>query len=103
MTDRFEGDGRPGEDGDTRVRCWFCHHYTHNIQLPIWKDGERIWVDCRTCSKGLGHDPFIMRRCAAFRPIQPQYRIRLPDAAFRRGWRVNYGDEEHMLGRKNSV
>ncbi len=103
ICDRFEGDGRPGPDGDDRVRCWFCAHYTHNIELPIWKDGEKIWVPVRTCAKGLGHDPFILRRCEAFKPISAYRRIKLPDEAFQRGWRLDYGDDDHMQGRKNTI
>ncbi len=102
-TDRFEGDGRLGPEGDTRVRCWFCAHYTHNIELPIWKDGEKVWVPVRTCARGLGHDPFILRRCDAFKTMSPQYRIKLPDEAFQRGWLADYGTEEYNLGRKNTI
>ena len=103
-SDRFEGDGQSGHDpDDTRVRCWFCGHYTHNIELPIWKQGEKVWVPVRTCARGLGHDPFILRRCEAFRPIPQARRIRLPDEAFQRGWRLDYGDDDHMQGRKNAI
>ncbi len=107
-SDRFEGDGRLGPEGDTRVRCWFCAHYTHHLETAIWKHDETgayrpHWIKCRTCSKGLGHDPFILRRCEAFRPISPRLRIRLPDEAFQRGWKLDYGDDEHMQGRKNTI
>lgn len=104
-TDRFLGDGKPGPDGDTRVRCWFCANYTHNLQVPVRKlvDGSYVtkWIDCRTCRRGLGHDPFILRRCEAFKVISPQYRIKLPPEAFERGWRLKYGTENHMQGTHN--
>ncbi len=104
-SDRFLGDGTPGPEGDARVRCWFCAHYTHNLQLPLWvhdKTGAtvKIWIDCRTCSKGEGHDPFILRHCPYFKPLAPQYRIRLPDEAFQRGWRDDYGTDDDMIGGK---
>ncbi len=101
------GAGEPAKDGDTRVRCWFCAVYTHHLQCSVNRLVEgsyrQEWYDVRTCAKGLGHDPFILRRCEAFKPISPQYRMRLPDEAYQRGWRADYGDDECMLGRKNTI
>ena len=85
-------------------RSWRHMNGYGSHTLGLWNaQGERFWVDCRTCAKGLGHDPFILRRCSAFRVISPQYRIRLPPEAFERGWRERYGTEEHMLGTDNAI
>ena len=102
---KFVGDGAPGPEGDTRVRCWFCGHYTHNLEtsVQIHDDTGTLvnrWMKCRTCSKGLGHDPFILRHCETFKPIPPARHIKLPDEAFQRGWKLDYGDDKHMVGRK---
>ena len=104
----FLGDGQPSLDFDFRVRCWFCRQYTHHLQTPVSvldATGARVlrWIDCRTCALGLGHDPFILRRCERFIARPPVERLKLPDEAFQRGWRSKYGDDTHMTGTDNTV
>lgn len=88
----------PDDPDDGRVICWYCQHWTHNLELPVWRDhvdGRMVfdYAPVRCCEKTgaegrLGHDPLIPRRCDLYKPRAPQYRVRLPDGAFPRGWRA---------------
>lgn len=77
-------------DEDDRVRCWDCQHWTHHLQTPVYTHDEtgavvKRWLDCRTCEKGLGHDPIPLRRCQAYRERRPEHKLPLPSGALQ-GW-----------------
>ena len=84
----------PDDPDDGRVICWYCQHWTHNLQGAVhMADGTteywRITVCEKTGREGrLGHDPLIPRRCDLYKPRPPAYRVRLPDGTFPRGWRA---------------
>lgn len=94
----FHDGFEPDNPLDERVICWYCRHWTHNLQLPIHHparpgEPERIeWRTVRCCEKTgaegrLGFDPLIPRRCDHYVARPPQYRVKLPDGSFPRGWK----------------
>lgn len=79
-------------DEDTRVRCWDCQHWTHHLQTSVYvhdETGRRVhkWIDCRTCAKGLAHDPIPLRRCDSYRELRPEHKMPLPKGALQ-GWGI---------------
>ncbi len=76
-------------DADDRVRCCWCRLYASTtiplaVRDPTGKMST-VTHSTRACSRGLGYDGLILRRCAEYRPIPPQYRQALP-SGYRQGW-----------------
>ena len=88
----------PDDPGDGRVLCWYCKHWTHHKRIILRErasDGRMTSLETpvRCCELVgpdgaiLAYDPLVPRWCLEYSALAPQYRVRLPDGAFPRGWK----------------